>query len=688
MSSDIPSNPKSKRVLGSVSKPEELQLDSSESNHQISNDKDILPIVTSPTRVNTTDSESSSVPDTSATSTTNVLPTSTAFDNPKHSIACPICNEEMVNLHQLNQHIDDMHSNDSNTSIESPPKRNTIISPKKKKINLDLLDNNIGFSLSDVSERSVTPPASSSSHRPTSPHPNQSHHPHKPRISRSHWQHQSQSSTICSLTGCNKTLNIKNGLTNCRKCGLLYCNEHTEYKIKLKMGSEKLPVYDSTSEGVWCKCCQRCYNDKPDLKEGTMAWSKDLTAEFNRKRQTRTDENQLNRNKIQKRFIKLTNYLTEVESQEKKHKKKNQVSGGGAAISILSDWWAIDEAEKEIPGLDNWQDDQGISNCSICYIKFSLLLRKHHCRLCGKIVCDDPYGYRKSCSIVVPISKLLERLTNLNYSQYVKLNWDEVVKDDSIKFRCCVDCKNALLYDWKLSHHHHKGEAEEVEDGDEKKQHKIFKAYESKLIQKHQIEVLLNKYEQFQKVEPQTITDEEEEMKIGNKLINQLKEFENSTAQFRNMFFMPQQEIYVVSSEYQAYKRLINNIYQMLIIFLQDSLLKYKLLNESFKERQESKLRSIQLQKRQQQQSNNSSTNSTTDVELDDSPQVKLTKKQIRELREQLMVMNEQKFLIESMIKEYTKSRRFDELQALIDNKKDLENVINDLEIKLGEFGF
>ncbi|KAK6201582.1 FYVE zinc finger-domain-containing protein [Scheffersomyces amazonensis] len=657
---------KSKRVLGSPFKSPGIKLTESST---VTKD-DTLKSPTPPTRTNTntTDSETSSIHDARAVPNSVPMETSSSLNqtqssnhassNQKQIITCPICNEEMVSLYQLNQHIDDTHSSDSNTSAEI--KR---ISPKKKSIKMDLFDNNKGFSLSDVSESSVTPPPqtiSRNGNNNSPAHHIQHHHSGpKSRITRSHWKQQSTltTSSICSFPTCNKTLNIKNGITNCRKCGLLFCNEHSAYKIKLIMPLDggNLPIYDSTGEGTWCKSCQTCYYDKPDLKQGTAAWSRDLTSQFKQKRQESSDESSLNRNKIQKRFIKLTNYLAESNT------KKSTQSFVSAAVA---DWWKngtsnrggvsnIDEAEKEISGLDNWQDDTGISNCSICFVKFSLLLRKHHCRLCGKIVCDDPYGYRKSCSIVVPLSNLLQRLSNLNYSKYVKSNWETTLNDENLKFRCCVDCKNALLYDWKLNHVSTNSDEE-----------LIFNTYELKLIQKHQIEILLQKYEQLVRAN----NNVEEEIKVGNKLVIQLKEFEQSTIQFRDKYFNVEDGKLNVKIVYETYKRLIMNIHQTFVIFLQDSIIQYKQLNDIHRDREEAKLKEVEQKKQEQVPS--------------------LSKKQIRELREQLMVMNEQKFMVESLIQEYTKARRFDELQALIENKKELAEVIDKLELQLGEFGF
>jgi len=40
-----------------------------------------------------------------------------------------------------------------------------------------------------------------------------------------------------------------------------------------------------------------------------------------------------------------------------------------------------------------WQDDNSIKNCNVCSEKFTFLFRKHHCRKCGLIICEN-------CSII------------------------------------------------------------------------------------------------------------------------------------------------------------------------------------------------------------------------------------------------------------------------------------------------
>ncbi|SNX82607.1 related to vacuolar segregation protein PEP7 [Melanopsichium pennsylvanicum] len=52
---------------------------------------------------------------------------------------------------------------------------------------------------------------------------------------------------------------------------------------------------------------------------------------------------------------------------------------------------AIRQAEQSIV---NWQDDAEAKACPICSTPFSFTVRKHHCRLCGRVVCASPHLIR------------------------------------------------------------------------------------------------------------------------------------------------------------------------------------------------------------------------------------------------------------------------------------------------------
>lgn len=546
-------------------------------------------------------------------------------------LICPLCDEGMINLYQLNQHIDDVHNGEAENQLPEVTITDASISklinndfintdikkwflhkvlddkaghlPKKKSLNLDLLDSNKGFSLSD-GRKSPTPTIRSETASPSKIN----------RISRTHWKHPS-SGVTCSFHGCDKVLNVKNGIVNCRKCGLLYCNQHSAYKIRLRNTKEE-PAYDTTYNGVLSRCCETCYYDKSDLIAGTVVNHRDLTKQFKSQRQREIEDKELQRNKIIKRFINLSSQLVQEREQSWFTRSSQQ----------NSEWIRTD-------------------NCTICFVQFNLLVRRHHCRLCGESVCDDAYGVRQNCSIMVPLNKLLDILPHLSYSQEVL----ETPITDNVKFRCCVNCKNLLLHDWKLSN-------KNLEDPTAVE---IFQLYDTLLLMKGQVELLLSKFEQLI-----SSGDDSAISKHRMKLIKGLKEFENLVLILKQRFFGGSAKLLVLP-EYHLHQQILLNMYQGLIEFLQENFLKFKSLNDQLQVEEPPKA-----------------------IEAPAEVQSALTKKQIRELREQLMVMNEQKFLVEQMIQDNIKMRKFEELDSLTENKNELHGIIAELERKLGEFGF
>lgn len=64
-----------------------------------------------------------------------------------------------------------------------------------------------------------------------------------------------------------------------------------------------------------------------------------------------------------------THYVTMVWILERCHHNK---TGDGVWKEELGMWW---------------QKDKSTHGCTICKVRFSLLLRRHHCRFCGDVVC-------------------------------------------------------------------------------------------------------------------------------------------------------------------------------------------------------------------------------------------------------------------------------------------------------------
>ena len=75
-------------------------------------------------------------------------------------------------------------------------------------------------------------------------------------ITKSHWQ-AFRVGDSCSEPMCGKRLGNTSGNVNCRKCGRLFCEEHTMYQMKLSRSAQHEPV-----RGFWCRVCETCYKSR------------------------------------------------------------------------------------------------------------------------------------------------------------------------------------------------------------------------------------------------------------------------------------------------------------------------------------------------------------------------------------------------------------------------------------------
>jgi hypothetical protein len=90
-----------------------------------------------------------------------------------------------------------------------------------------------------------------------------------------------------------------------------------------------------------------------------------------------------------------------------------------------------------------WQDDNSVSKCQHCDKVFSLFIRKHHCRLCGKIYCFECSKYKDP----IPDTILSDKSIKTNWLDYVG---SYIYITDITTHRVCMTCHNLIMKIFKI----------------------------------------------------------------------------------------------------------------------------------------------------------------------------------------------------------------------------------------------
>lgn len=93
------------------------------------------------------------------------------------------------------------------------------------------------------------------------------------------------------------------------------------------------------------------------------------------------DKAYLDVSRLEKRLTKLTQLLA---------RPAPDPGGGGGGT-----WWSFSGIKNQQRQLEQsvvtWEDDSAVLRCPFCQQEFTnYSFRKHHCRLCGRVVCGDP----------------------------------------------------------------------------------------------------------------------------------------------------------------------------------------------------------------------------------------------------------------------------------------------------------
>jgi rabenosyn-5 len=242
-------------------------------------------------------------------------------------------------------------------------------------------------------------------------------------VTREHWQ-RTGPEDYCLDPACRKPLGVVNGCVNCRKCGKLFCEEHTMYQIKLSRSALHEPV-----RGYWSRVCETCYKSREGYNDHNGVIT-DHTESFIQIRRKKMDRVYLEMTRLEKRLTKVVllfrvslsifGLATDIlcgrqltQTLANPPKLDSALTGGfmkGLSMNLQNQRRSLEQT------VVVWENDANVQNCPYCLQTFSLFLQpKHHCRLCGKVVCGDA---RTACSSEIDL-EVTPSMNSLNHHLFM-----------------------------------------------------------------------------------------------------------------------------------------------------------------------------------------------------------------------------------------------------------------------------
>jgi rabenosyn-5 len=271
--------------------------------------------------------------------------------------------------------------------------------------------------------------------------------------------------------------------------------------------------------------------------------------------------------------------------------------------------------------------------------QFNLLNRKHHCRLCGRVVCGNPLtGCSSNVGLNVsggiPISSHL--LTSVHSEK-------QLSPEVRVDVRMCQDCKSTIF-----------GRRDFLNDST--KTPKYVAIYENMSQFRYGIEQLLPKFKSlvFLLKESETVPTKaqlDEAHKIRKRLLDLFTQYDSVS-----------KRILQSSSPTETDRRVQAAMNQAATHFLQTHMLPLQSLPKILKSKDKSPL---------------SADGSETNGGISDARE--------KELKEKMMVLEEQKYLVGNMMETARKGRRTEEMGALKESLDDLDKEIENIKQELGD---
>lgn len=468
-------------------------------------------------------------------------------------------------------------------------------------------------------------------------------------IQKSHWQRQGPHD-VCTEPSCGRQVGAVNGCINCRKCGRLFCEEHTMYQMKLSRSAAHEPT-----RGYWYRVCETCYKSRDGYNDH-HGLVRDHVDTFTALRKKRVERQTLEISRLEKRLTKITQLLAN--PPEEIRDAGN--SGSGGLLAPMASLSGQRSQRKMIEqSVVTWEDDAKVTRCPYCQQEFgSWTFRRHHCRICGHVVCADP---QTACSSEVGLN-----VANPTAPASEKPDGSSI----SVDIRMCRECKSTIF-----------SKREFVQTIAHKPPDQ--RAYDTLRQFERGIQQLIPNFQRaLQPLQDEnrspTHAQIQEASKLRKRLVDSFSKYDLAAKRLRDL-----------KTDSPTQQRLQKAVYQAASAFLHAHMLPLKNLPRMLKHASSSSSGSRRMLLPNGHVASPLRNNST-DGYLDTASQTSETSTVIsaleteeKDLRERLVVLEEQKFMVQTMITSATGARRFEEVSALTRNVDELDQEIESIRAKV-----
>ena len=392
-------------------------------------------------------------------------------------------------------------------------------------------------------------------------------------------------------------------------------------------------------------------------------------SEITKLRRQTVDKNYLEISRLEKRLTRLTQLLVNPPAEIPQQPASKRWS--------LS-WSQIDPMKALEQSVVSWQEDVSVTRCPYCQQEFTTYtFRRHHCRTCGKVVCGDP---TTGCSLTIGLNvETSKSMRHLFWpcpadSLPADAKTEKPERQVPIDVRLCKDCNTVLFSKRDF--------AAEITQ-----KPPIVRSYDNLTQFERGIRLLLPRFQKLLSTlqdpdKPPTTSQLAEAAKVRKRLTDSFAQYDTAARRIRDL-----------PTDSPSQLKLQKAVYQQASNFLHLHMLPLKTLPKVLKHatpygssssmqiangRPTSALASIKY----------NDLDNASQLSSEQSSQISALEAEEKQLKERLIVLEEQKFLVQEMVADSNKRRKFDEVAALAGNVEEIGKEIDEVQNMLGGLDF